>query len=199
MFVQVIQGRVSDAAAMRGELDRWHHELAHGAEGYLGTTAGVTDDGEFVALVRFESEEQARRNSDRPEQGQWWEQASKLFESEPTFRDSSDVDVDTPGDPGQARFVQVMQGRTSDPARVRELMRMDSEGWARFRPDILGSVSVGYEGGDYTVAVYFTSEADARAGEQKAPPPELKERWDEMTGLEVGTPRFLDLRDPWLY
>lgn len=199
MFVQVIEGRVSDPAAIHGELDRWHHELAGGAEGYLGTTAGVTDDGEFIALVRFESEEQARRNSDRPEQGQWWEQASKLFEGEVTFRDSSDVDVDTPGDPGQARFVQVMQGRTSDPARVRELMRMDPEGWARFRPDILGSVSVGYEGGDYTVAVYFTTEADARAGEQKEPPPELTERWEQMTSLEVGTPRFLDLRDPWLY
>ena len=35
--------------------------------------------------------------------------------AEPEFHDSTDVDVDTPGDPGTAGFVQVMQGRTSDP------------------------------------------------------------------------------------
>ena len=66
MFVQVIQGKVSDAAAVRARMDTWMKELAAGADGWLGSTAGVTDDGDFVALARFESEEAARRNSDRP-------------------------------------------------------------------------------------------------------------------------------------
>jgi len=34
--------------------------------------------------------------------------------------------------------------------------------WAAFRPEILASVAVGHEGGAYTMAVYFTSEAAAR-------------------------------------
>ena len=68
-FVQVIQGQVSDAAKVRAHLDKWNKELAPGADGWLGSTAGVTEDGRVVALVRFESEEAARRNSDRPEQG----------------------------------------------------------------------------------------------------------------------------------
>jgi hypothetical protein len=51
----------------------------------------VTDDGRFVGLARFESEEAARRNSGRPEQGRWWMETSKLFTGEVAFRDSSDV------------------------------------------------------------------------------------------------------------
>jgi hypothetical protein len=68
VFVQVIQGQVADAAKVRAALDRWVQELAPKASGWLGSTAGVTEDGRFVALARFESEEAARRNSQRPEQ-----------------------------------------------------------------------------------------------------------------------------------
>src|ERR1700747_4456 len=67
MFVQVIQGHVSDAAQARAQLDRWAEEVAPGAVGWLGSTSGVTDDGRLVALARFESDEAARPNSDRPE------------------------------------------------------------------------------------------------------------------------------------
>jgi hypothetical protein len=77
--------------------------------GWLGSTAGLTGDGQFVALARFESEEAARRSSVRPEQDQWWMETSKLFAGEVIFRDSSDVIVNVNGDPGTAGFVQVMQ------------------------------------------------------------------------------------------
>ena len=73
MFVQVIQGKVSDAAQVRAHLDKWVAEVAPGAIGWLGSTGGVTEDGNLIALVRFESEEAAQQNSDRPEQGEWWE------------------------------------------------------------------------------------------------------------------------------
>ena len=72
--------------------------------GWLGTTSGVTDDGTFVALARFESPEAAQQNSDRPEQGAWWEQTAALFSGEPEFHDSTTVEVDTPGDPGEGRL-----------------------------------------------------------------------------------------------
>ena len=42
MFVQVITGKVTDAAAVRAAFDRWLDELAPGAKGWLGSTAGVT-------------------------------------------------------------------------------------------------------------------------------------------------------------
>jgi hypothetical protein len=199
MFVQVIQGQVADAEQARAALDRWARELAPGASGWLGSTAGVTEDGRFIALARFESEEAARRNSGRPEQDRWWRETAELFSGEATFKDSTWVGVDLVGEPGQAGFVQVIQGRGSDPARARELAEQDSPAWAGVRPDILGSVTVEHAGGAYTMAVYFTSEAEAREGERKQPPPELQAQMEEMAALSIGEPEFFDLRQPWLY
>jgi hypothetical protein len=199
MFVQVIQGKVPDPGKLSAALDRWSQELAPGATGWLGTTAGVTDDGRFIALARFESAEAARRNSDRPEQDRWWAQTAKLFTGDATFKDSSDVIIDVVGDPDQAGFVQVMQGRGTNPDRARELMSQDSEEWAAFRPDVLGSVGAQHEGGAYTMAIYFSSEAEAREGERKEPPPALKAQMEEMNELSIGAPDFFDLKQPWLY
>lgn len=199
MFVQVIQGPVADAGQARAALDRWVQDLAPGATGWLGTTAGVTDDGQFVAVARFESEEAAQRNNDRPEQGAWWGEMSQLFTKDPTFRNSRHVVVDVVGDPDAAQFVQIMQGRGTDAERARELMSQDSDRWAAFRPDILGSIAVEHDEGAWTMAIYFTSEEAAREGEHKEPPPELKAQMEEMNSLSVGTPEFSDLRQPWFY
>jgi hypothetical protein len=199
MFVQVIQGRVSDERETHAALDSWMHELAPGSIGWLGTTAGVTDEGRFIALARFESQDAARRNSDRREQDQWWTQTSKLFTEEPTFKDSESVAVDMVGEPDEAGFVQIIQGRTTDPARAKELMSQDASDWAAFRPEIIGSVSVDHAGGAYTMALYFTSEEAAREGERKELPAELKAQMEAMDALSAGAPEFFDLKRPWLY
>ena len=198
MFVQVIQGHVSDAARVRTQLDKWVAEVAPGAVGWLGSTSGVTDAGELVVLARFESEQAAQQNADRPEQTAWWNETAALFTDEPVFHNSTSVEVDTPGDPSQAGFVQVMQGRSSDPARARELMANDPTDWRAFRPDILGTLSIGHDDDAWTMAIHFTSEEAAREGEQKEPPPELQEMMTEMDALSIGEPAFFDLKDPWL-
>jgi hypothetical protein len=77
-------------------------------------------------------------------------------------------------------------------------MAADPTDWAAFRPDILGTVWAGSEDGNWTMTIYFTSEADAREGEQKEPPPELAATMEELTSLDAGEIRYLDLRDPWL-
>jgi hypothetical protein len=197
MFVQVIEGRVSDPAAMQAHMETWKSTIGPGADGWLGSTAGVTEDGTAIAVVRFESEDAARRNSERPEQGEWWSTMASFYDGEPSFQDCTMVDVDTQGDPEQAGFVQVMRGRVSDVARSRELMANDPTDWASFRPDVLGRVWAGSEDGAWTMAIYFTSEAEARAGEQKEPPPEAAAVMEELNSLSEGEPRFLDLRDPW--
>jgi hypothetical protein len=109
--------------------------------------------GRFIALVRFESEDAAWRNSDRPEQDRWWAETSQLFSGEASFKDSSDVTLDVTNEPDDAGFVQVIQGRGSDPERARALMDQDSSAWAAFRPEILGCVAVGPEGGLQTGGV----------------------------------------------
>jgi hypothetical protein len=199
MFVQVIQGSVTGPAEVHAALDRWAEQLSPDAVGWLGTTAGVSADHRFIAVVRFDSEDAARRNSDRSEQDEWWARTSKLFSDEPVFSESTEIDVDLQGDPDQAGFVQVISGRSSDPARARELMGQDSDAWAAFRPDILGSVGVGLDDNRYIAVLYFTSESEAREGERKEPPPELRAQMEAMGALEVGEPSFLDLTEPWLY
>ena len=198
MFVQVFQGPVSDPARVRELMDRWVAELGPSADGWLGSTAGVTDDGWFIGLARFDSESAARHNSDRPEQGEWWAELEKLFTSEPAFHESTDVVVDEHGDLDSAGFVQVMQGRTSDPARARELSADDDPAWQDYRPDVLGSLTVLHGDDAWTMAIYFTSEADAREGEQKEPPESIREAMAELEALSVGETTYTDLKDPWL-
>ena len=196
MFAQVIQGKTSNPEELDAALNRWLQDLAPGASGWLGSTSGVTEDGRAIAVVRFESEEDARRNSNRPEQDQWWSETAKVFDGEATFRDSTDVSVEVQGDPDQAGFVQVMQGQSSDPERAKQLMDQDADKWNAFRPDVVGSVSIGHEGGSYTMVMYFTSEAEAREGETKEPPPELQAQMEEMGKLSVGETEFFDLKQP---
>jgi len=199
MFVQIIQGHVADPAAMRAALEGWRTDLAPTAAGWLGSTAGTTEDGRFITLARFESEAAARANSDRPEQGLWWASTSQLFTGDAVFTNSSNATVDIDGDPDSAGFVQVIQGRTSDPERAQALMADDSLDWQGFRPDILGSIAVAHNHGSYTMAIYFSSEEAAREGESKEPPAEMAAVMKEMSALEVGEPEFFDLRSPWMY
>ena len=162
MFVQVIQGAVSDAAEAKAAFDTWMQDLAPTADGWLGSTGGVTADGQLIALARFESEDAARANSDRHEQGEWWAATSQIFSEDATFTNSSNATVDLSGDPNNAGFIQVIQGRTSDPNAPCEMISDDSIDWATYRPDILGTLYLGHTDGAYTMAIYFRSEAEAR-------------------------------------
>jgi hypothetical protein len=196
MFVQVISGRTSQPQALVDAFDRWKADLSAGATGWLGSTGGVTEDGRFIAVARFESEEAAMANSARPEQDAWWAETAQLLDGEAVFRNSTDVTVDMSGDPDQAGFVQVMQGRGSDPERAKQLMAQDADRWAELRPDVIGSVTIGHDQGAYTMVMYFTSEAEAREGERKEVPPQLRAQMEEMNSLIIGEPEFFDLKQP---
>ena len=53
MFIQVIQGMCTDESMLRQHMDRWREELSPGAQGWLGGTYGMTDDGQFVDDAGF--------------------------------------------------------------------------------------------------------------------------------------------------
>ena len=108
MFVQVIEGKVSDKAGLRRQMDRWEAELRPGAIGFLGSTGGVTDEGVGFAIARFASAD-AAGNSERPEQGQWWSETEKCYEGPVSFTDSEDVEEFLSGGSNDAGFVQVMK------------------------------------------------------------------------------------------
>jgi hypothetical protein len=198
MFIQVIQGQVIDADELRRAMDRWIAELAPGATGWVGSTAGVAEDGRFIATARFESEEAARANSDRPEQGMWWSQTEKSL-SDVVFHDCSDVTLINGGGSDRAGFVQVMQTTDSDVPKLKEMNAQMADSIRQMRPDVLGmTIGVHEDGRGTTALVYFTSEAAAREGEQQAPPPEAAAQMEEM-GKAMGEVSYLDLRDPWLF
>jgi hypothetical protein len=198
MFGQVVQGHTADPTRVREAMERWVHDLSPGAEGWLGTAAGVTQDGTFIAVVRFDSEGAARANSDRPEQDRWWVETSRLLDGEVTVRDGVRTEVYRAGDPDRAGFVQVVQGRVSDLERARGGLHALEEALKVHLPCLLGSVTVEYDAGRFTRALYFSTEAEARGGELE-PPPELRARDHEVRQLVVGPVEFLDLREPWLY
>jgi hypothetical protein len=193
MFVQVIKGRTNDAAAVRRQAERWRDEIRPGAVGFLGSTAGVADDGTFVVFARFADEASAKANSERPEQGAWWSEMAAHIDGEPTFLESSDAEIilDPSDDAG---FVQVMEGTVTDRARAQALEGEMIDQLRSVRPDLLGSVRVWLPGDAFIEAAYFTSEEEARKGESSEefsqPPEEFSQLYGEMT--------FLDLRDPLL-
>lgn len=198
MFVQVIEGRVADRDRLRQKMDSWLKELRPGASGFLGTTGGVTDDGKAILLARFESAAAAKANSERPEQDRWWADTEPCFDGEVTFTDSDDVEPYLAGGSDDAGFVQVMKSNGVDRSRLHALDEGFEDVAASFRPDLIGGLRV-WMGPDRCVeAAYFTSEAEAREGEKKAPPPELAEQMAEFETVMSDT-EYLDLRDPWLY
>lgn len=199
MFIQVIQGHVADRDAAHDALDRWQRDLAPGSYGWLGTTAGVTDDGTLVALARFSSQEEAMRNSGRAEQARWWQEAERLFDGQVTFHDCPEVLLYRGGGSDSAGFVQVIEGHVQDRQVMRDLMREAEPELAAYRPDLLGSEAAVDAGGDYTEAAYFTSEEEARRAEHTEPPPELRKQFERFMDLFEGGPSYLDLHRPWMY
>jgi hypothetical protein len=195
MFVQIIEGRTSDAKALMDHGEQWQHDVRPGAIGYLGITAGVTADGRSIAIARFEDEAAARANSERPEQTAWWEGMAKLYDGEPSFSESSDVTEWMGGGSDDAGFVQVMKSTGVDRAKVEEMDKV-FESYTHLRPDLLGGLRI-WTGADTCVDVaYFTSEADARAGEKAEMPDEVQQLMGDFEGM--GETEYLDLTEPHL-
>ncbi len=194
MYAQVIVGKAKDPAAIKAAGEKWQDELRPGAKGYLGVTSGVADDGTAFSIVRFESEADAKANSDRPEQGAWWQEMSKNYDGEPTFYDCPEVETFGKGGSDDAGFVQAMIYKPKDVAAVREV----SKNFDKFmdqRPDLIGGTTSFATDGTVIDTNYFTSEAAAREGEKKELPAELQEMMQSF-GENVGDVRFIDLREP---
>jgi hypothetical protein len=189
MFIQVLRAKVKDADAVKAAGDRWQTELKPGAKGYLGSTAGIADDGTYVVFVRFASEADARANSERPEQTAWTAENSKHFDGGITFYDCPDADMLGPGGSDDAGFVQVMIYRPKDIGAVRKL--------AAHRPDLIGATTAYATDGTVIQANYFTSEAAAREGEKAELPADLEPFIAEFRA-STGDVEFIDLREPQL-
>jgi hypothetical protein len=199
MFIQVIAGITSDREGLLRQLDRWEDELRPGATGFLGSSGGVTDDGRFLLLARFESEEAARRNSARDQQGDWWTETEKYLEAA-TFQDSADVITLLGGGSDTAGFLQVMRGRVTDAEKLAAIGSRTAEfesAMRQHRPDVIGELIANHTDGSYTEVVYFGSEAAARQGEAKESPADMQALFEDLMS-SITIDEYLDLKDPWL-
>jgi hypothetical protein len=199
MFVQVISGMTNDREGLRRQADRWEEEVRPGAAGFLGSTSGVTDDGRMIAVVRFESEGAARRNSARDEQGAWWAETEKYLEGV-TFKESTEITTMLGGASNRAGFVQVMLGRVTDVAKLAEINARTAEfksAMRRLRPDVLGDIIALHPDGTYTDVVYFVSEQEARDGEGREMPADAQAMFEGLMAA-ITIDEYLDLKEPWL-
>lgn len=197
MFVQIITAKVKDAAGIKTEVDRWEQELMPGAEGFLGSTGGLTNDGRIILAARFESEEAARRNSDRPEQGEFWSRLESHLDGAEFFESTDVTTSQSGGGSDDAGFVQVMQGKVNDIEAARALGKRMEDEMPGLRPDVIGDVNVMSEDGTFYNLIYFTSLEEARKGEKAMTedPPASMEEWGRLMAGEM---TFWDLEDPWL-
>jgi len=189
MFIQVIQAKSSKRDEVRALTDEWG-ALPNEGSGFLGGTYGITDDGDFFGVVRFESRDLARANSERPETDAMAQRMAELMDGPPTFYDCDDVTVWLDGGSDDAGFVQVIQGKTDDADRLKQVMTDDTEDVRQERPDIIGGTFALTDDGTFINTIAFTDEASAREGEKNSSPPE--EMQSVMHDLT-----FYDLRDPW--
>lgn len=195
MFIQVIQGQCRDADRIHQLSDEWRDTLGSSVEGWLGGTYGITDEGQFVAVVRFESREAAMQNSTSPEQGAWWQKMQECFEGEVTFHDCEDVTMFLGGGSDDAGFVQIIQGRLTDPERFRKFMAQSMDSLHEARPEILGGTVAIESDGTFTQTVAFTTEDAAREGETKEMPADMRAAEEEFALMQDVT--YLDLHHPW--
>jgi hypothetical protein len=194
MFVQVIEGRTHDPREFRRMEMQWESDVHPGATGFLGSTVGVTDDGRFVVMARFDDEQSARTNSDRPEQRAWYDEFVTCLDGEPTFKESSDVDLLFEGAPDRAGFVQVMEGKVLDRAKAEAMESPEMlEQLHKVRPDLLGGVRVWLPHDEFVDVAYFTSEAEARRNEHSA---EFEAGPGEDLEGALGDMTYLDIKDP---
>lgn len=192
MFIQVFQGPCTRQDEVHALSDEWRRDLSPGATGWLGGTFGFTDDDQLIGVVRFESRDAAEANSARPEQGEWAERLRELMNGPLEFHDCDDVILMMDGGSDQAGFVQIIRGRVDDPSRLRAMMA-DTTMLHEMRPDVLGATLALEPDGTFTETIAFSSEAEARAGETKEPPAEVRRELEyAMAGAT-----FYDLHRPW--
>ena len=198
MFIQVIQGRCNDADRLKKQLDLWEQTIADGADGWLGSTGGVTDDGTSVAVVRFESRAAGRRQLGAPGAGRVvagdGQPASTASSAFPDYDDAFEW---LGGGSDDAGFVQVMRGKVANADGFRAFSQQPMDGLQRdasgdprrhgrdrrrrrLHPDhLLHLRGRGPRGGE--------------AGDARGRP---ARRWAEAMG-DMGDITYLDLRDPW--
>ena len=187
MFVHVVRAPAADPGPLLEQVARLPAMLGTEAAGFLGLTAGISDEGDFVAVARFAS----------PGGDAWWAALEPWLAGPPTVRASSEVELLLGGGSDEAGFIEVIEGHATDRHRFMVLERQLEQRFAAERPDFLGSQIIWWADGSWLEVAYFTSEDDLRAADARGLSPEVEELVSAWEGVARPSAQ-LDLADPFL-
>jgi hypothetical protein len=144
-------------------------------------------------MVRYESEAAARSIDAVSPGAERWRLATRRLR-EYSVVDSTETDTWNRGGTDDAGFVQIRHGISNDPARLRDLyVNQQPVRMGPHRPEVLGGMFAWYGDGGFTLSAYFTSEEEARGGENLH---EFESFFDDISAVMQDV-RYVDLREPW--
>jgi len=196
MFVLTVHARTINPEGVREHVLTWPARVGIGAVGWLGSTGGVSTDGDFILLMRFESEEAAWITSDLPENGRWWQICSRHLDTRPAFTGSSKVTGILSGGSDDAAAVRIIRGRTAQNLFRDSLRRLETLS-PNERAALIGGIVAWHERDQFTEALYLKSKDFAKFRQRGMFPTPLLRFIDEHeTSILDGT--VIDLDEPWL-
>lgn len=188
MLFQVVLGKVADPEAARRA---WEGISLADLTGWFGSAGGVTTDGRLVLSAAFESPEAAEAA------GSWWSALEGELESPTVVLETEDVAVVSVKPPTGAGFVQLMRAAVRDRERLEAVEAEIGPAFIEHRPDFLEGNRLWFDDGTLVALDYFSSEAEARAGEAKPLPEVLATGFQQWFSLLVD-PEWYDLTNPWI-
>lgn len=198
--VRITQARVRDAEAVRELAERWQREIAPETDGWLATTAGISDDGEFVSLLRFASEEAVRRNAESERQRRWWEEFRQYVSGDVSIVETSSAAAFGDSRPdADVGYVHVVQGEARIMIDILEGVAEHEEHHIReHHLPLLGGIIVDHGGDRFTEFMYFPSEDEKGRGIGGTLPEEGVTMVERVAG-HVANIRHLAISDPWTH
>ena len=196
MFLLTVEGRTGTPDALHEDVLNWPGEVGRSAVGWLGNTAGVSNDGDFVLLMRFESEEAAWITSDLPEQGRWWQTCAEHLDTKPAITGSTTVIGILDGGSDDAAAVRIRRGSAVLNRYRRSLRQLETLPPAE-RAAVIGGIVAWHDGDRFTEALYLTSRDFAQVRQLGTSPTPLGRFID---GLEASIldAKVIELDEPWL-
>jgi hypothetical protein len=196
MFVLKVEARTTKADALRKHVLTWPTEVGKRATGWLGNTAGVSPEGDFILLMRFVSEEAAWITMDLPENTRWWQVCGRHLDTKPVFTGSTDVTAILSGGSDDAAAVRITRGR-ADTNRFRDSLSQLETLAAKERTDVIGGIVAWHDEERFTEVLYLKSKDFATSRQVAAAAAPLRRLIDDHQAA-MTDPAVLDLTEPWL-